>query len=248
MFKFGETSRPTRKIRFFGPVRRIRYPDDVSKLVRLNFVSHVSPIVGTEWLIDKRGAAAENMGKLPNGWHLGSVPTGRGGFHFPCRPIEPFACCHACRDCLWLTWPMAAWHSDLPPHCTTRLPRKDQKMSRVYRSIVAACWCGLALTLGATWSTCENSPSTVAAEPTASGPNGKCREELAWVHKGFEEFSKGRFDNGGDDLYVNAHGVIRDGPPLRRQQRRLCGHRTAQLPRLYRARTYMDLYPGEGSR
>ncbi len=32
--------------------------------------------------------------------------------------------------------------------------------------------------------------------------------ELAWVHRGFEEFSKGSFDNGGDNLYVNARGTI----------------------------------------
>lgn len=30
----------------------------------------------------------------------------------------------------------------------------------------------------------------------------------AWTHKGFEEFSKGRFDNSGDNLYVNADGGI----------------------------------------
>ena len=29
-----------------------------------------------------------------------------------------------------------------------------------------------------------------------------------WTHKGFEEFNRGRFDNGGDNLYVNADGVI----------------------------------------
>lgn len=29
-----------------------------------------------------------------------------------------------------------------------------------------------------------------------------------WVHEGLEEFNKGRFDNGGDNLYVNADGVI----------------------------------------
>ena len=30
----------------------------------------------------------------------------------------------------------------------------------------------------------------------------------AWVHKGFEEFAKGHCENGGDNLYVNADGVI----------------------------------------
>jgi len=30
----------------------------------------------------------------------------------------------------------------------------------------------------------------------------------AWVHRGFEAFSQGAFDNGGDNLYVNAKGVI----------------------------------------
>jgi hypothetical protein len=34
------------------------------------------------------------------------------------------------------------------------------------------------------------------------------KQSRAWVHRGFEEFSKGRFDNGGDNLYVNANGVI----------------------------------------
>ena len=33
-------------------------------------------------------------------------------------------------------------------------------------------------------------------------------KERAWVHRGFEGFSQGRFDNGGDNLYVNAKGVI----------------------------------------
>ena len=31
---------------------------------------------------------------------------------------------------------------------------------------------------------------------------------LAWVHRGLEEFGRGRFDNGGDNLYVNAAGII----------------------------------------
>ena len=30
----------------------------------------------------------------------------------------------------------------------------------------------------------------------------------AWIHRGFEEFVKGRFEDGGSNLYVNAHGVI----------------------------------------
>jgi hypothetical protein len=30
----------------------------------------------------------------------------------------------------------------------------------------------------------------------------------AWIHRGFQEFSKGSFDNGGDNLYVNAKGTI----------------------------------------
>jgi hypothetical protein len=30
----------------------------------------------------------------------------------------------------------------------------------------------------------------------------------AWVHDGFEAFSRGRFENGGTNLYVNANGVI----------------------------------------
>lgn len=30
----------------------------------------------------------------------------------------------------------------------------------------------------------------------------------AWIHKGLEEFNQGRFDNGGDNLYCNADGVI----------------------------------------
>ncbi|MBT4499929.1 MAG: VCBS repeat-containing protein [Gemmatimonadetes bacterium] len=33
-------------------------------------------------------------------------------------------------------------------------------------------------------------------------------EKTAWMHRGFEEFSRGRFDNGGDNLYVNARGII----------------------------------------
>ncbi|MFH1006833.1 MAG: VCBS repeat-containing protein [Candidatus Latescibacterota bacterium] len=33
-------------------------------------------------------------------------------------------------------------------------------------------------------------------------------KEPVWVQRGFEDFSKGRFDNGGDNLYVNANGII----------------------------------------
>ncbi len=33
-------------------------------------------------------------------------------------------------------------------------------------------------------------------------------QNAAWVHRGFEAFSKGAFDNGGDNLYVNARGEI----------------------------------------
>ena len=32
--------------------------------------------------------------------------------------------------------------------------------------------------------------------------------EPAWVHRGFEAFSRGAFDNGGDNLYVNNKGII----------------------------------------
>ena len=32
---------------------------------------------------------------------------------------------------------------------------------------------------------------------------GQCR-----VHRGFDDFSQGRFDDGGSNLYVNAHGTI----------------------------------------
>ena len=30
----------------------------------------------------------------------------------------------------------------------------------------------------------------------------------AWIQRGFEEFSNGCCDNGGDNLYVNAAGII----------------------------------------
>ncbi len=36
----------------------------------------------------------------------------------------------------------------------------------------------------------------------------KHRTETAWVDRGFEAFSKGFYDNGGDNLYVNASGII----------------------------------------
>lgn len=36
----------------------------------------------------------------------------------------------------------------------------------------------------------------------------KMKKSGEWIHKGFEAFSKGSFDNGGDNLYVNASGVI----------------------------------------
>jgi hypothetical protein len=34
------------------------------------------------------------------------------------------------------------------------------------------------------------------------------KKNNTWTHRGFEDFSRGRFDNGGDNLYVNANGVI----------------------------------------
>ena len=30
----------------------------------------------------------------------------------------------------------------------------------------------------------------------------------AWIHRGFDDFCRGRFDDGGSNLYVNARGVI----------------------------------------
>ena len=36
----------------------------------------------------------------------------------------------------------------------------------------------------------------------------KKMERGEWIHKGFEAFSEGSFENGGDNLYVNANGVI----------------------------------------
>jgi len=33
-------------------------------------------------------------------------------------------------------------------------------------------------------------------------------KEPAWVHSGFESFSRGTFENGGDNLYVNAQGIL----------------------------------------
>ncbi len=32
--------------------------------------------------------------------------------------------------------------------------------------------------------------------------------EASWVHRGFEAFAAGRFEDGGSNLYVNAHGII----------------------------------------
>ena len=37
---------------------------------------------------------------------------------------------------------------------------------------------------------------------------GEMEEQSVWIHSGFEGFSKGRFDNAGGNLYVNADGVI----------------------------------------
>ena len=45
-----------------------------------------------------------------------------------------------------------------------------------------------------------------AVDPPAS--DGKGTGKSQWVHRGFEQFSRGSFDNGGDNLYVNAKGVI----------------------------------------
>ena len=34
------------------------------------------------------------------------------------------------------------------------------------------------------------------------------RTEHAWIHRGFDSFSEGRFEDGGSNLYVNAKGII----------------------------------------
>ena len=38
--------------------------------------------------------------------------------------------------------------------------------------------------------------------------NGTTMKNKVLVHRGFEAFSKGQFDNGGGNLYVNANGII----------------------------------------
>ena len=42
----------------------------------------------------------------------------------------------------------------------------------------------------------------------AAFPISAADEGNAWVHGGFEDFSKGQFENGGSNLYVNAKGII----------------------------------------
>lgn len=37
---------------------------------------------------------------------------------------------------------------------------------------------------------------------------GAQRSSQTWIHRGFEDFSRGRFGSGGDNLYVNAKGII----------------------------------------
>ena len=32
--------------------------------------------------------------------------------------------------------------------------------------------------------------------------------ETAWIHRGFEDFASGQFEDGGSNLYVNANGII----------------------------------------
>ena len=62
---------------------------------------------------------------------------------------------------------------------------------------------GIAIADQRTWA--ADSP---ASAPIRNAPDGKCGDERAWIHKGFEQFSRGSFDNGGDGLYVNTKGVI----------------------------------------
>ena len=35
-----------------------------------------------------------------------------------------------------------------------------------------------------------------------------CENKIEWIHRGFEEFSRGSFEAGGSNLYVNAKGII----------------------------------------
>ena len=39
-------------------------------------------------------------------------------------------------------------------------------------------------------------------------PETDGKTHSAWIHRGVEAFNQGRFDNGGDNLYVNAKGVM----------------------------------------
>jgi hypothetical protein len=64
-----------------------------------------------------------------------------------------------------------------------------------YRKWACLLWYGVTM-VGATIAACEMR----AADSTTSA--------TTWIHKGFQEFSKGSFDNGGDNLYVNAKGTI----------------------------------------
>jgi len=70
----------------------------------------------------------------------------------------------------------------------------------VWWSVVLA---GIAVANQRTWAA-----DPPVSAPIANAPDGKCGKERAWIHKGFEQFSKGRFDNGGDKLYMNAKDVI----------------------------------------
>src|SRR2546428_10535459 len=40
-------------------------------------------------------------------------------------------------------------------------------------------------------------------------PRSSQPREEAWIHSGFGGFAQGRFDDGGSNLYVNAHGSIK---------------------------------------
>ena len=62
---------------------------------------------------------------------------------------------------------------------------------------------GISIADRGTWAADSYAPAAIGRTL-----DGKGRGEAQWIHRGFKQFSKGLFDNGGDNLYVNAKGVV----------------------------------------
>ena len=77
-----------------------------------------------------------------------------------------------------------------------------------YRWHMSLSWLSVTLVAGYVAEHLTLAVDSPASETIENAPVENGNGVPQWIHRGFEQFSKGSFDNGGDNLYVNARGVI----------------------------------------